>query len=67
MNEAHSRSSAAWSQIGFGWRGSVAAMPLPRCVLEPGARPTAAARIVAPSAAVWPRATTTPARDRLGG
>ena len=34
-------------------------MPLPRCVLS-RAPAAAAARIVGPSAAVWPRATTTP-------
>ena len=55
MSDAKSRSSAACSQIGLGWRGSSAAIPLPRCVLSlaPAGRAFA---IVAPSAAVWPRA-----------
>ena len=65
MNDAHSSSSAAWSQIGLGWRGSIAAMPLPRCVLSRAPAATAA-RIVGPSAAVCPRAITTP-RGRCAG
>ncbi len=34
MKDADSVSSAACSQIGFGWRGNIEAMPLPRCVLS---------------------------------
>ena len=61
MNEADELVEAACCQIGFGCRGSSEAMPLPRCVLSRAPASTAA-RIVAPSAAVWPSAI-----DHAGG
>ena len=59
MNPAVSRSSASCVQMGLGWRGSVAKMPLPRCVLRLAPASTAA-RICSGVAWVWPTATRTP-------